>query len=128
MASSGVRCGNKERCDPFTVTDAHSRYIIRCQAVPKLNFENVDAICDAVLLSQAFVKFPNTISLAMKDASERARQTNKVDWLFICTDTVLRTCSSNLRALSWVAGQRSGSTSSGALRFKSKCPLRRFLT
>lgn len=43
------RCGNKERCDPFTVTDAHSRYIIRCQAVPKLNFENVDAICEAAM-------------------------------------------------------------------------------
>jgi transposase InsO family protein len=38
------RCGDKDRCDPFTITDAHSRYIIRCQAVPKMNFENVDAI------------------------------------------------------------------------------------
>ena len=40
------RCGNRERCDPFTITDAYSRYLIRCQAVPKLDFEHVDAICD----------------------------------------------------------------------------------
>jgi transposase InsO family protein len=43
------RCGNRERCDPFTITDAHSRYLIRCQAVPKIDFEHVDAICDAAM-------------------------------------------------------------------------------
>jgi transposase InsO family protein len=43
------RCGNRERCDPFTITDAYSRYLIRCQAVPKLDFEHVDAICDAAM-------------------------------------------------------------------------------
>jgi transposase InsO family protein len=43
------RCGNKNRCDPFTIADAYSRYITRCQAVPKLKFENVDAICDAAM-------------------------------------------------------------------------------
>ena len=43
------RCGNRERCDPFTITDAYSRYLIRCQAVPKLDFEHVNAICDAAM-------------------------------------------------------------------------------
>ena len=43
------RCGNKERCDPFTITDAYSRYIIRCQAVPSPNREHVDAVCDAAM-------------------------------------------------------------------------------
>jgi transposase InsO family protein len=41
------RCGNQERCDPFTITDAYSRYLIRCQAVPSTTFEYVDAICEA---------------------------------------------------------------------------------
>jgi Integrase core domain len=43
------RCGNQERCDPFTITDAYSRYLIRCQAVPKMDFEHVAAICDAAM-------------------------------------------------------------------------------
>ncbi len=43
------RCGNRDRCDPFTITDGYSRYIIRCQTVPKMNFEHVDAVCDAAM-------------------------------------------------------------------------------
>jgi transposase InsO family protein len=43
------RCGNQERCDPFTITDAFSRYLIRCQAVPRTTFEYVDAICEAAM-------------------------------------------------------------------------------
>jgi len=27
------RCGNRQRCDPFTITDGYSRFIIRCQTV-----------------------------------------------------------------------------------------------
>jgi transposase InsO family protein len=43
------RCGNRERCDPFTITDGYSRYIIRCQAVPSPRREHVDAVCDAAM-------------------------------------------------------------------------------
>jgi len=43
------RCGNGDRCDPFTITDAHSRYLIRCQTVPKISFEHVDAVCEAAM-------------------------------------------------------------------------------
>ena len=42
-------CGNSERCDTFTVTDAYSRFILYCQAVPNLNHEEVDKICDALM-------------------------------------------------------------------------------
>jgi hypothetical protein len=28
--------GDGSRCDPFTITDAHSRYLIRCQIVSRM--------------------------------------------------------------------------------------------
>jgi transposase len=43
------RCGNRQRCDPFTIIDGHSGFIIRCQTVPKMDFEHVDAICEAAM-------------------------------------------------------------------------------
>jgi transposase InsO family protein len=36
--------GKGERIDPLTVTDAHSRYLLRCQSVPKTDTEHVEAI------------------------------------------------------------------------------------
>jgi transposase InsO family protein len=36
--------GQGERIDPLTVTDAHSRYLLRCQSVEKTNTEQVQAI------------------------------------------------------------------------------------
>jgi len=36
-----------ERIDPLTMTDAHSRYLLRCQAVDKTNTEAVRAISEA---------------------------------------------------------------------------------
>jgi len=41
------RTQNGERIDPFTMTDAASRYLLRCQAVEKTNTEAVSAICRA---------------------------------------------------------------------------------
>ena len=35
------RCGNGERCDPLTVTDGYSRFLLRLQHVPKTDGENV---------------------------------------------------------------------------------------
>jgi putative transposase len=29
------RCGDGARCQPLTITDAHSRYLIRCQSLPR---------------------------------------------------------------------------------------------
>jgi transposase InsO family protein len=29
--------GDGTRCDPFTITDAHSRYLIRCQIVSRMD-------------------------------------------------------------------------------------------
>ncbi len=38
------RTGKGERIDPLTMTDAHSRYLLRCQSVEKTNTEQVEAI------------------------------------------------------------------------------------
>jgi transposase InsO family protein len=38
------RTGKGERIDPLTVTDAHSRYLLRCQSVAKTDTEHVEAI------------------------------------------------------------------------------------
>ncbi|WP_260472962.1 transposase family protein [Edaphobacter aggregans] len=39
--------GDGKRCDPFTITDAHSRYLIRCQIVSRMDLSQVRAIRDA---------------------------------------------------------------------------------
>src|SRR5271165_339920 len=41
------RTGNGERIDPLTISDAHSRYLLRCQAVEKTDTERVQAIFEA---------------------------------------------------------------------------------
>jgi transposase InsO family protein len=41
------RTQDGERIDPLTITDAHSRYLLRCQAVEKADHERVRAICEA---------------------------------------------------------------------------------
>lgn len=41
------RTGDGTRCDPLTITDAHSRYLLRCQITPKSDTANVAAIFDA---------------------------------------------------------------------------------
>lgn len=41
------RTGDGARIDPFTMTDAHSRYLLRCQAVAKTDTASVEAICQA---------------------------------------------------------------------------------
>jgi transposase InsO family protein len=41
------RTGDGARIDPFTMTDAHSRYLLRCQAVGKTDSASVEAICEA---------------------------------------------------------------------------------
>jgi hypothetical protein len=41
--------GDGKRCDPFTVTDAHSRYLIRCQIVSRIDLSEVRAICEAAM-------------------------------------------------------------------------------
>jgi len=43
------RLGNGSRCDPFTITDAYSRYLIRCQAVTRMDLAHVGAVCDAAM-------------------------------------------------------------------------------
>jgi hypothetical protein len=35
--------------DPFTITDAHSRYLIRCQIVSRMDLSQVLAICEAAM-------------------------------------------------------------------------------
>ncbi len=42
-------CGNGERCDTFTVTDAFSRFVLHCQAIDNLGHEEVDRICEALM-------------------------------------------------------------------------------
>ena len=41
--------GDGYRCDPFTITDAHSRFLIRYQAVARMDFAQVNAVCDAAM-------------------------------------------------------------------------------
>jgi Integrase core domain len=41
--------GDGYRCDPFTITDAHSRLLIRCQAVARMDLAQVSAVCDAAM-------------------------------------------------------------------------------
>jgi putative transposase len=42
------RTGDGQRCDPFTLSDAHSRYLLRCQAVARPDDEHVRPIFEAV--------------------------------------------------------------------------------
>src|SRR6478609_4478714 len=41
------RTSDGTRCDPLTITDAHSRYLLRCHIVPKADTTHVAAIFDA---------------------------------------------------------------------------------
>jgi transposase InsO family protein len=41
------RTGDGRRCDPFTLSDAHSRYLLRCQAVPRPDEASVRPIFEA---------------------------------------------------------------------------------
>lgn len=41
--------GDGMRCDPFTSTDAHSRYLIRCQIVSRLDLTQVTDVCEAAM-------------------------------------------------------------------------------
>jgi putative transposase len=41
------RTGDGTRCDPLTITDAHSRYLLRCHITPKCDGTHVAAIFDA---------------------------------------------------------------------------------
>jgi transposase InsO family protein len=42
------RCRNGQRCEPLTITDALSRFLLRCQAVPSTGFENAQRVFDRV--------------------------------------------------------------------------------
>ena len=50
--------GDGYRCDPFTITDAHSRFLIRCQAVARMDFAQVNAVailrCASTACQNAF--------------------------------------------------------------------------
>jgi transposase InsO family protein len=41
-------CGDGERCDPLTISDAFSRYLLRCVAVPKTDGIEARAVFEAV--------------------------------------------------------------------------------
>ena len=40
------RCGDGSRCDPFTLTDAYNRYLLRCQVLPSLQERGVRGVED----------------------------------------------------------------------------------
>jgi transposase InsO family protein len=42
-------CGNGERCNTFTVTNAFSRFVLHCQAIEGLNHQEVDRVCDELM-------------------------------------------------------------------------------
>jgi putative transposase len=39
--------GDGKRCEPLTITDAHSRYLLRCQALSRTDTEHVWPVLDA---------------------------------------------------------------------------------
>lgn len=39
--------GNGQRCDPLTITDAYSRYLLRCRSIPKTDGPHVKSIFEA---------------------------------------------------------------------------------
>lgn len=41
------RTGDGERCDPLTLMDAHARYLLRCQALARLDFGHVWPVLEA---------------------------------------------------------------------------------
>jgi putative transposase len=41
-------CGDGKRCDPLTITDAYSRYLLRCRVVGKTDGAHVQAVFEAV--------------------------------------------------------------------------------
>jgi transposase InsO family protein len=41
-------CGDGTRCDPFTITDAHSRFLLCCRATEKADGPHVRAVMEAV--------------------------------------------------------------------------------
>jgi hypothetical protein len=41
------RCGDGSRCDPLTITDGYSRYLLRCQAVEGMNAGSVRGVMEA---------------------------------------------------------------------------------
>ena len=41
-------CGDGQRCDPLTTTDAFSRYLLRCRAVPKTDGVEAKTVLEAV--------------------------------------------------------------------------------
>jgi transposase InsO family protein len=41
-------CGDGQRCDPLTISDAFSRYLLRCRAVEKTDGPHVRAVFEAV--------------------------------------------------------------------------------
>lgn len=41
------RCGDGSRCDPLTISDAHSRYLLRCQAVAGQDERSVRDVMEA---------------------------------------------------------------------------------
>jgi hypothetical protein len=41
------RCGDGERCDPLTMSDGFSRYLLRCQAVERIDTRSVKAVMEA---------------------------------------------------------------------------------
>ena len=41
--------GDGSRCDPFTITDTHIRYLIRCQSVSAMDLSEVRVVCEAAM-------------------------------------------------------------------------------
>jgi transposase InsO family protein len=47
ISRAGFLTGDGKRCEPLTMTDAHSRYLLRCQALPRTDTEHVWPVLDA---------------------------------------------------------------------------------
>ena len=49
--------GDGKRCEPLTITDAHSRYLLRCQALARTDTEHVWPVLDAAFREFGLPKY-----------------------------------------------------------------------
>jgi transposase InsO family protein len=65
--------GDGKRCDPFTITDAYSRYLIRCQIVSRIDLSQVRAICEAAMREYGMPARPVSITPVLYDCHAYCR-------------------------------------------------------
>jgi len=66
------RTADGTRCDPLTITDAHSRYLLRCHITPKCDGAHVAAVFDACFREHGLPRVIHTDNGTPSPAARRA--------------------------------------------------------